>query len=78
MAATISNKIRAGRNIKSTTHKVVANFTNGFAQNVIELESGTLLLISYHGDKVEIVERELISDPAEITDIVNATPDSDE
>lgn len=67
-----NGKIRAGENIETTTHKVVANFTNGFAQNVYELEDGTLLFISYGNDEVQIVKRRLLNTPEEIAAVVNA------
>lgn len=60
--------------VSRTTHQVVANFTNGFAQNVIELDDGTVLYISLGGDSVEIVRTTPLVDPAvEVPAIVNAT-----
>jgi len=71
--------IRPGKTISTKELEVVANFTNGFAENVLELSDGTLISISYHGDRVKIVERELLTDPAtQIPAIVNATPEDAE
>lgn len=76
MNTTISNKIRAGKTISTKELAVVANFTNGFAENVIELSDGTLIYTSYGGDSVRIVERELIGDdPIAIQNIINSTPE---
>lgn len=62
------------------TLAVVANFTNGFAQNVIELEDGTVLFINYSGTEVTIKQTTPLNldNPTEITDIVNATDEDAE
>ena len=74
----MNTKLRAGKNVKYTDHKVVANFTNGFAQNVLELEDGTLILISYSGTEVQIIERELFDNPeTQIPALVNATEEDE-
>lgn len=76
MNVTISNKIRAGKTISTKELAVVAHFTNGFAEDVIELSDGTLIFKSFSGDSVRIVERELIGDdPMAIQNIVNSTPE---
>lgn len=70
--------IRPGKTISTKELKVVANFTNGFAEHVLELSDGTLIFISYSQDRVQIVERELIADPSvEVPKIVNATEDEE-
>lgn len=70
----MNTKIRPGKTISTKELAVVANFTNGFAENVLELSDGTLIMISYSGDRVQIIERELLTDPAtQIPAIVNAT-----
>lgn len=72
----MNTTLRSGINKKYTTHKVVANFTNIFAQNVLELEDGTLIIINYGGTEVEIVERELVEFPeTQIPALINATPE---
>lgn len=71
----MQTKLRPGKTISRKQYKVVANFTNGFAQNVLELEDGTLIFISYGGDEVRIEKRELLTDPVnQIPAIVNSTP----
>ena len=61
-----------------STHAVVAHFTNGFAQNVIELDDGTVLYINYDTTEVEVVKTVPLTDLAtEIPAIVNATPDEE-
>lgn len=71
--------IRPGKTISTKELEVVANFTNGFAENVLELSDGTLIFISYGSDSVRIIERELLTDPAvQIPQIVNATPEDAE
>lgn len=71
--------IRPGKTISTKELEVVANFTNGFAENVLELSDGTLIFISYGGESVRIVERELLTDPAtQIPAIVNATSEDEE
>lgn len=65
--------IRAGKTLSTKELEVVANFTNGFAENVIELSDGTLIYTSFNGDSVRIVERELLTDPSvQIPQIVNS------
>lgn len=72
----MNTTIRAGKTISTKELAVVANFTNGFAENCLELSDGTLVYISYSGDRVRIVERELMTDPAtEVPALVNATED---
>ena len=74
-APTISTKMRPGKTISTKELAVVANFTNGFAENVIELSDGTLIFISYGTESVRIVERELLDmeDPLAIQRVVNST-----
>lgn len=68
----MNTKLQPAKTIKTTTHEVTANFTNGFAQHVIELDNGTVLYISYGGDQVTIEERELLEDPAtQVPTIIN-------
>jgi hypothetical protein len=75
----MNNKLTPSKVISRSTHKVVANFTNGFAQNVIELDDGTVLYISYSGDSVEVVKTEPMTDPSvEVPAIVNATSEDDD
>lgn len=62
--------------IKRETVKVVETFTNGFAQEVIKLENGLHLYISYDRSQVEIVTvdtKEMT--PQEVTNLINATPE---
>lgn len=74
----MNNKLTPSKVISRSTHQVVANFTNGFAQNVIELDDGTVLYISYSGTEVEVVKTVPMVDPAtEVPAIVNATPDEE-
>jgi hypothetical protein len=75
MQDTVKNtKLTPSKVVSRSTHKVVAHFTNGFAQNVIELDNGTVLYISYHTTEVEIVETVPMVDPSiEVPAIVNAT-----
>lgn len=69
----MNQSIRAGKTISTSEMKVVANFTNGFAENVLELSDGTLVYISLYGDRVRIVERELLNDPAtKVPELVNS------
>jgi hypothetical protein len=71
----MNTTIRAGKTISTKELSVVANFHNGFAENVLELSDGTLIYVSYSGDRVRIVERELLDDPAtQVPAIVNKTP----
>lgn len=76
----MNNKLTPSKVVSTKTLKVVANFTNGFAQNVLELEDGTVLFISYSGDQVTINETTPLNmdDPTEITNIVNATDEDAE
>lgn len=72
----MNNKLTPSKVISRSTHKVVANFTNGFAQKVIELDDGTVLYISYGTTEVEVVKTEPLTNPAtQIPAIVNATPE---
>lgn len=72
------NKIRAGKTISTKELAVVASFTNGFAEHVLELTDGTLIFISYHEDRVKIVERELLGDdPQAIQNVINSTPEDE-
>jgi hypothetical protein len=64
--------------ISRKTLKVVKSFTNGFAQQVLWLEDGTQLYISFDDTEVEVLQTEPINDPQEITDIINSTPDEEE
>lgn len=75
----MNTKMRPGKTISTKELEVVANFTNGFAENVLELSDGTLIFISYGSESVRIVERELLTDPAtQIPAIVNATAEDAE
>lgn len=75
----MNTKLTPSKTISRSTHQVVANFTNGFAQNVIELDDGTILFISYSGDQVEIVKTEPLTDPSvDVPTIVNATSDDED
>lgn len=74
----MNNKLTPSKVISRSTHQVVANFTNGFAQNVIELDDGTVLYISYSGTEVEVVKTVPMVDPSiEVPAIVNATPEEE-
>lgn len=69
----MNTSIRAGKTISTKELAVVANFTNGFAENVLELSDGTLIYIAYSGDRVRIVERELLTDPSvQVPQIINS------
>lgn len=73
----MKNQLTPSKVIKRTTHKVIANFTNGFAQNVIQLDNGMILFINYSGDQVEILETEPLdveNDPMAIPRLVNSLP----
>lgn len=75
----MKTSINPGKTISTKELAVVANFTNGFAENCLELSDGTLIFISYSGDSVRIVERELLTDPVnQIPAIVNATDEDAE
>lgn len=74
----MNTSIRSGLTISSKKLEVVANFTNGFAQNMIELSDGTLIVIDYGGDCVEIIERKLTDDPQEIVNAINSLPEDGE
>lgn len=75
----MKTSMRPGKTISTKELEVVANFHNGFAENVLELSDGTLIYIAYSGDRVRIVERELLTDPAvQIPQIVNATAEDAE
>lgn len=70
----MNNKLTPSKVTSEKTLKVVANFTNGFAQNVIELEDGTVLFISYSGDEVKVQQTVPLDQEnmqAEIAAIVN-------
>lgn len=70
----MNTTIRAGKTISTKELAVVANFTNGFAENVLELSDGTLISISFNGDRVQIIERKLLTDPSsQVPAIVNET-----
>ena len=72
----MNTSIRAGKTVSTKELAVVANFTNGFAENVIELSDGTLIYIAYSGDRVRIVERELLTNPSvQVPQIVNSIPE---
>lgn len=77
MNTTNRASIKPGKTISTKELAVTANFTNGFAEHVMELTDGTLIYISYNEDRVRIVERELIKDPQEITNVINSTPDEE-
>ena len=48
-----------GETVSTKELEVVSHFTNGFAENVLELKDGTIIFIGYHSDRVRIVERKL-------------------
>lgn len=75
----MNNKLTPSQVLSRSSHKVVANFTNGFAQNVIELDNGMVLFISYDGTEVEITQTTPLDmdDPQAISKIVNATPEEE-
>lgn len=68
----MNTKLTPSKVIGETTLKVRANFTNGFAENVLELEDGTLLFISYDGSRVTMKKTIPIT-PDEIMELVNST-----
>jgi len=62
------------KTISTKELKVIAHFANGFAETVYQLSDGTAIFISYHNDRVRIVEGELLTNPSvQIPQIVNAT-----
>lgn len=65
--------ISAGKTISTKELKVIANFTNGFGENALELSDGTLIFISLYGDRVRLVEREKLDTPQDVINAVNAT-----
>lgn len=69
MAQTI-NKVTSRKVLK-----IVRSFTNGFAQQVYELEDGTMLFIDYHETKVEIVATKPLSNPFELVSLLNSLPE---
>lgn len=74
----MNTKLTTSKVTSRSTHKVVANFTNGFAQNVIELDDGTALYISYDGTEVEVLKTVPMTDPTtEILAIVNASKEDE-
>ena len=73
----MQNKLSPAKVISRKTLKVEANFTNGFAQNVIALEDGTRLFIDYSGDSVTVEKTEPLNDPQEITSLVNSIPEGE-
>ena len=75
----MNTKLTPSKVTSEKTLAVVANFTNGFAENVIELEDGTVLYISYSGDSVRVQQTTPLQDVAlEVQQIVNASDDSQE
>lgn len=54
------------------TLKVVNSFTNGFAQNVIELEDGTMLMINYGQTEVEVLKTEPLETPEAVLAHINS------
>ena len=75
----MNTSIRAGKTISTKELAVVANFHNGFAENVLELSDGTLIYIAYSGDRVRIVERELLTDPSvQVPQIINSLQEESE
>lgn len=75
----MNTTMRPGKTISTKELSVIANFTNGFAENVLELSDGTLIFISYSGDRVRIIEREILNDMAtQVPAIVNATEEDAE
>lgn len=74
----MKTSIRPGKTLSTKELKVIAHFSNGFAEDTYELSDGTLIYISYHSDRVRIVERELMTDPAaEVPAIVNASQEDE-
>ena len=74
--STKNTKLTPAKVLSRSTHKVVAHFTNGFAQNVIELDDGTVLFINYHTTEVEVVKTQPFTDPAaEIPALINSLPE---
>lgn len=57
------------------TLKVTKSFINGFAQQVLWLEDGTQLYISFDNSEVEVLQTEPMTDPQQVTDLINATPE---
>lgn len=75
----MNTKLTPSKVTSEKTLAVVANFTNGFAENVIELEDGTVLYISYSGTSVRVQQTTPLQDVAmEVQQIVNASDDSQE
>ena len=77
----MNTKLTPSKVISEKTLAVVANFTNGFAQNVIELEDGTVLFISYSGDQVKVQQTVPLDQEnmqAEIAAIVNSSDEDAE
>ena len=75
----MNTKLTPSKVVSEKTLKVTANFTNGFAQNVIELEDGTVLFINYGTTEVTVKKTVPFTDPAtEIPALVNATDEDAE
>lgn len=69
----MNNRLTPSTVTSTKTLAVVANFTNGFAQNVIELEDGTVLFINYSGKEVTINQtKPMVDVPMEVQATVNA------
>lgn len=74
MNTTNRETIRPGKTISTKELEVVANFTNGFSEHVMELSNGTLIVVGFNEDYIRIIEREVLTDPfTQIPQIVNAT-----
>jgi hypothetical protein len=74
----MNTRLTPSKVTSTKTLAVVANFTNGFAQNVIELEDGTVLYINYSGTEVTIQQTTPLTDlSVEVPQIVNATDESE-
>lgn len=70
----MKSSLQPTKTTSTTELSVIAKFTNGFAENVYQLSNGTTIFISYHGDRVRIVEGEFMNDVSlEVPQIVNAT-----
>jgi len=75
--STIKQTLKATKTISTKELSVIAHFGNGFAETVYQLSDGTTIFISYHKDRVRIVEGVLLEDPSvEVPQIVNATEEN--
>ena len=45
----------SGTDYEVKSQDIKKSFTNGFAQTVYELEDGTIIYVSYHQDRIQVM-----------------------